>query len=148
MTRGQEHALTTANRAREAIADGRAGVQDELRIHRHRSGRRLAVGVEARSPPDEVQYLTGVEALEAGHPELLVRVALVEEPDVAQDVVERMGDLEPGDGTRQQTLDKLVARVRSLRPAVVERRQAGGVRSDNVHRPHRTRSATMTHDEA
>ena len=139
MTRGQEHALAATNRVREPFADGRAGVQDELRIHRHRSGRRRAFGLEARCPPDEIEDLVGVEALEAGHPELLVRVALVEEPDVAQDVVEGMADLETGDGPRQQALDQLLARVRPRRPAIVERREAGGVRSDNVHRHHRTR---------
>ena len=46
-----------------------------------------------------------------------------------------MADLETGDGPRQQALDELLARVRPRRPAIVERREAGGVRSDNVHRP-------------
>ena len=91
MTRRQEHPLAATNRVREPFADGRAGVQDELRIDRDRSGRRRAFGLEARGAPDEIEDLVGVEALEAGHPELLVRVALVQEPDVAQDVVERDG---------------------------------------------------------
>ena len=143
MTRGQEHALAATNRVREPFADGRAGVQDELRIHRHRSGRRRAFGLEARCPPDEIEDLVGVEALEAGHPELLVRVALVEEPDVAQDVVEGWLTSRPATAPASRPSTSSLARVRPRRPAIVERREAGGVRSDNVHRHHRTRGARM-----
>ena len=108
----------------------------------------VRVGLEPGRPADEVEDPIRVERLQPRHAELLVGVALVQQPDVAQHVVERVAELGSGHRAREQALEQLLARDRARGPAVVERGQARGVRSDNVHRPHRTRSAAMTRDEA
>jgi hypothetical protein len=146
--RREDHAFAVPDRLGEAVTGLAACIQDALGVHRDGAGSGARIGLESGASTHELEDLLGFERLEPGHAELLVRVAVVEQPDVAKHVVERMGDLGSGHGARTQAFEQLLVPHRTRRPAIIERRQASGVRSDNVHRSHRTRSVAMTRDKA
>ena len=129
----EDHALGPGDRERESVASLGTGVEDEFGIDRNGTGLLEPPGVEPRRKADEREHVVGGHRLQPGHAEPLVGIALVQQPDVADHVVERVTHLDPRDRSLEQPADELGARGGLRVPPIVDRGQAGGMRSDNVH---------------
>ena len=95
MPRREDHAFASPDRLGEPVAGIAARVQDALGVDRDGAGGGVRIGLEPGGPAHELEDLGRLERLEPRHPELLVGIALVEQPDVAEHVVERVADLGP-----------------------------------------------------
>ncbi len=94
----QDDGLAPAAGEGQPVADRLAPVEHVVGIDRHRPVGRGMVGLEPGFLAHELQDLPGLQgALQPRHPELLVRIALEELPDVLEDVVERVAHLWAGD---------------------------------------------------
>ena len=133
MAGGEEDALAAGGGERQAAAERFARVQDRLRGDAYVAGRLRWVDRRAGPCGHQLEHvLQRRPVLESREAELLVGIALEQQPGVPAHVVEGMRR-NAGHVTIVERAGQLLARVRSWREALVDGRQTPSVRFDNVH---------------
>ena len=131
-----------SHRRGQARPHGLARVEDEHRVHPDRAVE-PPVRAEAGGSLDELEHFVGRQGLQTRHPELLVGIALVQQPDVPTDVAQVVAHDRTGHHAGDEAIGELPTIVRARRPPVVEHREPRRMGSDNVHPFHRTGSARL-----